>query len=343
MAGFQDFEEQGAFVSRIHERIRQRSLPHALLITGEKGVGKKSFADLIAAALLCQEPSSAPCGHCASCRLIEAGTHPDLILIQKGVPIAQKEDKSKSVIPVADIEELENRCSEHPYTGERRVIIIKSADDMNPQAQNKLLKKLEDPPAGTFFILTSEKKEQLLPTIISRCLCVYFHPWQQDTVIRILVERGVPGKKARTAAEESGGSIGEALKLTEDDLFWTARNEICQSFFHLESRGMILTVSNQWKEKKGEAETLFSVLEAGILRLLDFRLHGERNISEQELSELYGPAWVRVAKECELSAFSALLDGMMLSRKRVQASMNFQVIVEQVLLMLMEAKSKWSM
>ena len=113
---FQSFAEQGEWVFLLQRQIRENTLAHALLITGEEGVGKKTLADLLAAALLCRDPDLAPCGECRSCSQLRLNAHPDLIRIQKGKPIAPTE--SKTVIPVTDIIELETRCASHPFEGE---------------------------------------------------------------------------------------------------------------------------------------------------------------------------------------------------------------------------------
>lgn len=340
---FRDFAEQGDFVGQIERRIQENTLAHALLLTGGEGVGKKTLAQVIAAALLCRDPRRRPCGQCASCRLLEADNHPDLIVLQKGNPIAPGEEKGKNIIPVADIEELENRCAAHPFEGDRRVVMIYRAEDLNPPAQNKLLKTLEEPPEGTFFLLTSEKKDSLLPTIVSRCLSVYLHPWRLDTVMRVLGENGVSESKARAAAEESAGSVGIALKLAGDEAYWKLREEVYQSFFQAPLRSRILAVSNRWKDRRGEANTLFSMIEAGIHQLMDFRIHGPESGSGAGRKDLYDPSWICFAQKCDFSAFTDLLDMMTLARRRLQANVNFQVIVEQILFKLMEANSKWSM
>ena len=341
MPDFSSFAEQGDFIPQIQRRIGDGSLPHALLITGEKGVGKKTLAQVIAAALLCQHPSSRPCGECPACRQVASGNHPDLIVIQKGTSITEeKEDKSKTVIPVSEIAELERRCAALPYEGDRRVAIIRDADDMNPEAQNKLLKTLEDPPGGNFFLLTSAKRENLLPTIVSRCESVYLHPWRQDTILRVLRAQGIDGPRAKDAAGESGGSIGAALQLAVDENYWKTRSEVYRQFFHMKASSEVLSVSNQWKDRREEAELLFSLLEGGIHRLLHYRLHS--GSGEANIEEMFGDAWLRFARECDLEDFTRLTDGIILARKRLQASVNFQVIVEQILFMMMEASRKWS-
>ena len=344
MLSFQDFAEQGSFVERLQHRIQENTFPHALLILGEPGSGKKTLTELLAAALLCRSASARPCGECAACRLSYSGTHPDLLVIRKGASIsAQKDEKAKTVIPVSEIEELETRCATLPFEGNNRVTIILRAEDMNSAAQNKLLKTLEEPAPGNYFLLTCEKREMLLPTIISRCESVFLHPWSRDKLLSVLKMRGVPEDRAENASEEAKGSIGVALQLAEDESFWELRQEIYETFFHLKKAGDILSVSNRWKDRKADAELLFSQLESGFVHLLNYRLYGAKAGEEDRLRQMFDSSWLHFAGECELEAFSRLMDGMLLARKRFRASVNFQIIIEQILFMMMEENRQWLM
>lgn len=138
-------------------------LPHALLLCGVRGIGKNRFAHLLAHALLCETPAAAgmPCGACRSCRLMQAGTHPDLYRC------GPEEDKSS--INIDQIRAIGRflELKAH-YTG-RKVILIDPADQMNLSAANGLLKMLEEPPAGTHLILLSHRPAALPATVRSRC------------------------------------------------------------------------------------------------------------------------------------------------------------------------------
>ncbi len=339
---FQSFSPQGDWVSGLSAAAGERTLAHAVLIFGEEGLGKRTLASLLAAALLCREAGPRPCGRCASCRQVAAGEHPDLILLQPGVPIAPGEEAGRRTIPVGDIREMISRVSVHAYEGAGRVVLIRDADQMTAQAQNALLKTLEDPPAATWLILSCEKRDLLLPTIVSRCRPIRLHPWRDEVVLRVLREHGVPEDRAREATAAAGGSIGRALRTAGDEACWTLREDVLQSFFRLSARSEILKTSTRWKDRKAEAEVVFSTLEDTVSRLLSFRLHPTERERERLESSL-SPGWVRFAEGCDLADFATLLDGLSDGRKRLEASVNFQAIVEQILLMMMEAYTKWSM
>lgn len=143
--------------------IAQKRIPQALLITGNKGLGKQQLADQFAVALLCATPQSdgTACGRCSSCLLVNADTHPDLIHIQP--------DEPGKGITIGQIRSLIIRLALKPQFEAYRVVIINPAEMMNNAAANAFLKCLEEPTERTAIILITEKPAKLPATIVSRC------------------------------------------------------------------------------------------------------------------------------------------------------------------------------
>ncbi|MBI3772807.1 MAG: DNA polymerase III subunit delta' [Gammaproteobacteria bacterium] len=152
----------------LHESRQQNRLPHGLLFTGPRGLGKNHFAQTFATALLCELPSTAglACGACRSCQLIAAGTHPDLVHIE---PV-----EDKKIIGVDQIRELVQFMTLKSQYAHHKVIIIDPADAMNVNAANSLLKTLEEPSADSVLILVTSRPAQLPATIRSRCQALHF-------------------------------------------------------------------------------------------------------------------------------------------------------------------------
>lgn len=178
-------------------------LPHAMIIEGESGSGKTVLARFLAAALLCTEEEK-PCNGCKACALVNAGTHPDLF-------ITALEDKKKN-ISVEQIRKLRNEAYIRPQMSDRKVFIIESADTMNPQSQNAILKVLEEPPGDTVFILNVRSRAALLPTIISRCVTYTLcDPEINEAAEYISNEYGIERLDAEMLLSRNSNRIGRAV------------------------------------------------------------------------------------------------------------------------------------
>jgi len=164
-------------------------LGHALLLTGPAGLGKRRFADLFAAALMCHQPcdDGVPCGRCPDCELMRVGTHPDL------VRLAPEAESKSGEIKVDAVRELCSRQTLTTNRGPVSVLQIAPAEAMNAFAANSLLKTLEEPVASTLLLLISEDPARLPATVISRCQRITMLPPPADTAVAWLSAR-VPAK-----------------------------------------------------------------------------------------------------------------------------------------------------
>ena len=333
-----DFLPQGEEITSLSRQIAGQRLVHALLITGEEGLGKKTLARLIAGALLCRAPGERPCGSCRDCLMAEKLEHPDLILISRQGPEGtEKGGKERASIPVDDIREAVRACGVKTLDSGNRVVLIFEADKMTPQAQNCLLKTLEEPPEDTYFILVSEHTESLLTTVISRCRPVRLHPWEDAVVKRVLTERGIPADRAAQVLPAAAGSIGKAIRLAGDEEYWQRRGEVIKAFFATVRRSDILSISTAWKDRKSEAEDFWQILELQVRQLL-LRHLGNK---DAQLTAGMPQAWVRFADQAPPERFAALLDAVAEARKQTLASVNFQAVVEQLLLIFMGESNQW--
>lgn len=191
---------------------------HGWLLAGKAGLGKRDFA-MAAARELVAEPGTAP----------QVGDHPDIITLTYG-PKDDKGEKAQAdgkpfelarSIRIKQIRAMQRRLITRPTLGSRRVIIIDPADDMEKSAANALLKSLEEPPAGTFFLLVTHRPARLLPTIRSRCRTLRFPLLSDDQIAAMLADEGLaPDTQAIAAAE---GSFGAAVRFAAQDLAPIAR------------------------------------------------------------------------------------------------------------------------
>ncbi len=191
------------------QALYSRRLHHAYLFTGQEGVGKETTAKAIVYHLFCNISQDEPCGSCPNCQKLDKGLHPDLLLVEP----------EKREIKIGQIRALERELHFRPINAEYRVVVIKSAEKLNPEAGNALLKSLEEPPPYVLFFLLAENASRLLPTIVSRCQVVRFRPLPKAVIKDYLIKRlGLDEDFAETLAELSAGSLGRAVELAEKGL-----------------------------------------------------------------------------------------------------------------------------
>jgi DNA polymerase-3 subunit delta' len=217
---FDDIFGQDAALDTLRRALRADRLPHGLIFAGPAGVGKATTARALAATFLCDSPKGdLPCGRCESCRVLDAGNHPDYHVVTKElIRYHDKTGKSKGVdlsIHVVRPEVVEP-AGRKAVMGRGKVFVIEQADLMNPQAQNALLKTLEEPAGRTVIVLLTDQPGALLPTIRSRCQVVRFAGLPEPLVRKELEKRGVEKTVAPEAARLAAGSLGVALRWVED-------------------------------------------------------------------------------------------------------------------------------
>jgi len=206
-------------VNMLKKHIIRGTTRHAYLFSGPPGLGRRTLALRFAQALNCPTPveSGIPCGVCRDCKQIESMRHADLIIVQS--------DSEGGILKVDQIREARKTLILKPYMSKYRVALFLRFHEANDNAANALLKTLEEAPSYAVLILTADTPEQLLPTILSRCEVLRLRPLQVDDVQRELETRGLETGQAKLIAHISGGRMGYAIRLIENDSLLEWREE----------------------------------------------------------------------------------------------------------------------
>jgi DNA polymerase-3 subunit delta' len=198
---------------QLHQARDQGRMPHALLLTGSRGVGKRAFAEALAQALLCRRPDQdgQACGQCPPCRQWEAGSSPDFLRV-----VPEEEGKA---IKVDQVRELCAGLTLTSHGGGYKVALLEPAERMNVNAANSLLKTLEEPTANTVLLLVTERPTQLPATIRSRCQQLVFPaPPRAEALAWLAEQAAIQGERAGLLLDLSAGAPLQALALAADEI-----------------------------------------------------------------------------------------------------------------------------
>lgn len=204
--------------------IENGRLASSFLFVGPDGIGKRTFAILLAKGLLCRNSpaqSLAACGKCEDCAQVDAGTHPDLLTVAK--PVDKANIPIELLIGERDKRMRSGLCHDislRPYSGRRKIAIIDDADTFNSEGANCLLKTLEEPPLGSLMILVGTSLQRQLPTIRSRCQAILFKPLEVEQLQTLLLRTGLAESEQQAVqlAIQSVGSLTEARLLLDPEL-----------------------------------------------------------------------------------------------------------------------------
>ena len=291
--------------------VKAGRIAHAFLLSGPHGTGKRTCANYLTQTILCASPQ-APCGQCPACKKVLAGLHPD-------VHVVGEEEKS---ISVDTIRALRDQLALRPFEADRHIALIPRADRMTAQAQNALLKTLEEPAGGNVFFLLTDQPGAMLPTIVSRCRRLRFSPVSVEACAEILAEKGVEPGRARLAAACAQGAVGRALEIAGDEDYLPLREKALSSLKALSGgkAGVARAISllGEGKSAAARAPEWLEILEV-VARDLMARENGGTPYGDTGDLKLDG---------------RALLLGVMETRKLAASNVSFLAALEKMYLAL---------
>ena len=321
MNSFRDIIGNENVARALQGAILSGRVGHAYCVAGRPGSGKKLISYAFAKALQCEDRLEADsCGVCSSCVCFEAGTHPDVFHIRP-----QKSTIGVDVVRELVISEIAHRPHRYPY----KVFVIEQADTLTVQAQNALLKTLEEPCGYGIFVLVTEKADSLLPTVRSRCLTYFTRPVGVQRIAEYLASHAdIAAEDGARIARLSLGSIGRALALASDEELGAIRVYISELAETLRSSSLVECFA-QTKELERYKHRISDVFDLLSLRYRDALVVGETGEVARALDvdESRQTLYLREEMLEKLEAIDK-------ARVRLRHNGNFQLVLDSLILTL---------
>ena len=329
MAGFHDVIGHEKTIDRLKSAIRNDRVSHAYLFVGDAGSGKKTLARAFAQALQCQSRTEDgdACGTCASCVRSAGGNHPDLI--------TWKHEKA-ATFTVDDARRLSEHVWLRPFESERKVYIVPECERMNAEAQNALLKTLEEPPEYAHLLLLTTSSDILLETVRSRCVMLDLKPVTGEQVRQYLVsELGLDGQEADICEAFAQGNIGRAKNLASSQDFTHMLESVLNILDHVKDWELpeILAAVNELVPYKVTIEDLLDLFTVWYRDVLFFKATRDADgiVFRDRISNVRG-----AAQQSSYEGVMTVLDAIKTASVRLRANVSFELTMELLLLTMKE-------
>lgn len=328
MSGFDGIVGHEKIIKHLKNAIKSDKVSHAYIFNGEKGSGKKTLADAFATALQCEGTETDPCLECSSCKKANSKNHPDIIYVTHEKPNTMSIDEIRS--------QVTEDVAIKPYIGPYKVYIVADAQMMTLQAQNALLKTIEEPPAYAVILLLTNNANALLPTIASRCVALMLKPAPDNLVKDYLMDKlKVPNYQADIDASLAQGNIGRATDIATQG----GHAELAQKAMQALRRGQDMELHEavaMIKELTRDKETIYDYLDLFLLWFKDVLLYkatrdidglvfkNERNYIEKR------------AKNSSYEGLEAILEAIERAKVRLRMNVNFDLVMELLFMTIRE-------
>lgn len=328
VTGFQDILGNDMVKEHFKKAIENHKISHAYILTGEAGMGRKSIANAFAMTLLCEKGGNEPCMVCHSCKQVLGGNHPDLIYVTHSKP---------GSIGVDDIrEQINDTIMIRPYSSYYKIYIVDEAEKMTVQAQNALLKTIEEPPAYAIIILMTTNEETFLPTILSRCIKLKLKPLKDQTISSYLTESmGISENQADVFAAFARGNLGKAIHLASSEEFKLLYREVLTLLKNVKEMdiAMLLDYIKKMQEENLILDECLDFMQLWYRDILMYKVTKDMNCL------IFKEEYTAVSRLCQNSSYEgleAVLNAIDKAKARLAANVNTELALELMLLTMKE-------
>lgn len=328
MTTFNNVVGHEKIIEHFQNAVRLDKISHAYILSGEDGAGKSLLAHLFSMTLQCEKKGISPCGECTLCRQAESHNQPDIIWVTHEMP---------GSIGVEDIRaQVVGDMQMKPYHSPYKIYIIDEAEKLTVQAQNTLLKTIEEPPEYGIVIFLTTNADGFLPTILSRCVVLQLKPATNEAVARYLVETvQIPDYKARLCAAFAQGNVGKAVRYASKESFDEMRQHVFQLLKNIsdmqESR--IYETVGELTAYKENINDYLDLMLLWFRDVLIFKVTKDANsmVLREELADISG----RAARS-SYEGLEEIIVAIDRARTRLRANVSFELVMELLLFTIKE-------
>ncbi|MFQ9509745.1 MAG: DNA polymerase III subunit delta' [Lachnospiraceae bacterium] len=330
MAGFEKIIGNEHIKEHFLNAIKSGKIPHSYILNGEDGMGKMMFAKSFAQMLLCKNTGIKPCSECHACKQFESGNHPDLIYVTHEKP---------STIGVDDIRNgLINDVLIKPYESQYKIYIVDEAEKLSIQAQNALLKTIEEPPSYAIVFLLTSNSESFLQTIRSRCIVLNLKPVSDNRIYQYLKEHDLDETTIPTIVRFARGNIGKALKMASSDSFSQMIETIMSLLEHVQEYTFeqLLQTVTKLGEYKLSIKDCIDFMQLWFRDVLLYKATNDINLLVFHDEYKYIK---KAAMTCSYEGIENIIQSMDKAKRRLDANVNFDLTLELMLLTMKDNQS----
>ena len=328
MLSFHDIIGHEQIKDHFQKAIANNKVSHAYILTGEAGMGRKSLANAFALTLLCEKGKSEPCMECHACKQVLSGNHPDLIYVEHEKP---------GSIGVDDIrKQINDTIMVRPYSSYYKIYIVDEAEKMTQQAQNALLKTIEEPPAYAVILLLTTNVDAFLPTILSRCVQLKLKPLRDYMVKNYLTEQlHVQEADAEIYSAFARGNLGKAISLASSEDFKHLHQEILGLLRHVKQAD-ISELLDEIRKMKEDGLDIYECLDFIQLWYRDILLYKvTKDINQLIFKEEFRTV-NEISQNSGYDGIEQILEAVDKARVRLDANVNMELAMELLLLTMKE-------
>ncbi len=328
MAGFHDIIGQQQIKEHLQNALSTGKVSHAYIINGEKSSGKEFIAKVFAMTLQCEKGAAEPCQECHSCHQALSGNHPDIIFVTHEKPNSVSVDDIRT--------QINGDVSIKPYSRPYKVYIVNEAEKMTVQAQNAILKTLEEPPEYVVILLLTTNVNSMLPTILSRCVVLNMKPVADELVRGFLMRQMmVPDYKAEICVAFARGNIGKAKALASSEDFENVKSEALSLLKYINEMELseIIAAIKKINEYKLEINDYLDIFSVWYRDVLLFKATSDINhlVFREEIQTLR-----RTAQRSSYEGIERIIEALDTAKRRLDANVNFELTMELLILTIQE-------